>query len=293
MPSLTLIRHRLRGPQLRGYFLRELRLLAAAALLAATLPAQEPSANLQFPPPPRDGALIHGRVIDAAGEPVFGVEVITSRMDAPPGVALTIGRAVSRSDGYFHLTGLNAGTYILCVDPQGKPFLDPCEWSPQPLTVQLEENGIIHDIDLPLEAADLVTIEVEDPTDALGKLAATSAESAPQTALAGIALNAAAPAESVKPAGNLLLGLRTRTGALSPARLAATDKQTKKLRYIVPAPKATDLDVLLMPINLELRDKANTPLANRGSVVRVTKEAKAQKPQEEPIISLKLAKKGQ
>jgi hypothetical protein len=280
MPSLTLIRHRLRGPQLRGHFLRELRLLAAAALLAASLPAQEPSANLQFPPPPRDGALIHGRVIDAAGEPVFGVEVITSRMDAPPGVALTIGRAVSRSDGYFHLTGLNAGTYILCVDPQGKPFLDPCEWSPQPLTVQLEENGIIHDIDLPLEAADLVTIEVEDPTDALGKLAATSAESTPQSALAGTA-------------GNLLLGLRTRTGALSPARLAATDKQSKKLRYIVPAPKATDLDVLAMPINLELRDKANTPLANRGSVVRVTKEAKAQKPQEEPIISLKLAKKGQ
>jgi hypothetical protein len=188
---------------------------------------------------------------------------------------------------------LNAGTYRLCVDPQGKQFLDPCEWSAEPLTVQLEENGIIHDIPLPLEAADLVTIEVEDQTDALGKLAANlSPDPGPRTTDPGASF-AAAPAESAKPAGNLLLGLRTRTGALSPARLATIDKQSRKLRYIVPAPKDADLDVLAMPINLELRDKANTPLASRGSVVRVTKEQKAQKTNDEPIVALTLSRKGQ
>jgi hypothetical protein len=265
----------------------------ALALLCLVLPALGQQSESPFPivPPQRQGAVIQGRVLDAQGKPVFGVSVFTSRLDGPPSSPLTTARVQTGIDGYFTLDGLAPSTYRLCVDPQGKQFLDPCEWSTEPLTVQLEENGIIHDIPLPLEAADLVTIEVEDPTDALGKLAATlSPDPGPRTTDPGASF-AAAPAESLKPAGNLLLGLRTRTGALSPARLATTDKQSKKLRYIVPAPKATDLDLLAMPINLELRDKANTPLASRGSLTRLTKAQREQKPASSPVLELSIQKK--
>lgn len=264
---------------------RWLHLVAASAILAAAMPAQEPSGALQFPPPPRDGAVIHGRAVDAAGEPVFGVEVVTSRIDALPGVPLTIGRAVTRMDGYFNLTGLNAGTYRLCVDPRGKEYLDPCEWSESPVTVQLEENGVVHDLDLSLESAELVTVEVEDQTDALGKLAAAEA------ARSRTETGSAAP--TAKAQGALILGLRTRTGNLSMARLAAVDKQTKKLRYRISAPEGEDLAVVLMPVNLTLRDSNRLAVAERGGVMRISKEQMAGKNQGAPAIALTLARKGE
>mgnify|MGYP001092728542 CR=1 FL=1 len=273
MPSLALVRHRSRW----------LHVVAASAMLAAALPAQEPGGNLHFPPPPRDGAVIHGRVTDAAGEAVFGVEVVTNRMDAPPGVALTIGRAVTRPDGYFSLTGLNAGTYRLCADPQGKPYLDPCEWSESPVTVQLEENGVVHDLDLPLEAAEFLSIEVEDQTDALGKLAASEA--------ARVRAETGRAVATAKAQGSLILGLRPRAGSLSVARLWTVDKQTKKLRYRIPAPRNEDLDVVLMPAGVDLRDAAARKLAARGSVARVSDAQRKQKAPAAPDLTLTLERK--
>jgi hypothetical protein len=127
---------------------------------------------------------------------------------------------------------------------------------------------------------------VEDQTDALGKFAA--AEAARTRAETG----STTPAESVKSAGALILGLRTRTGNLSMARLATVDAQTKKLRYTMVAPTSEDLDVVLMPVNLELADKAAKKLADRGSIVRISKEQVAQKAKEEPAIAVTLARKG-
>lgn len=305
---------------------RPLRACAAALLFAVAVLGQQESKD-PFPmlPPVQDGAVVHGRVIDATGNPVMGVAIFTSRIDAPTGSPLTIGRETTGIDGYFSLSGLAPATYRLCLDPQGKQYLDPCEWSEAPVTVQLERNGLIRGIDVPVEEADIVSIEVEDQADTLGKFAAAAAREAANAAQINAALgriatqgrtanqgrtgaqqSASAPnatpeagsraAEAAAPTarkaeGALILGLRTRTGNLSMARLATADQQTKKLRYQIPAPRNEDLDVVLMPINLELRDKANTPLANRGSLTRLTKTQREEMPASSPVLELSVQKK--
>ena len=285
MSSLVNDCRALRGPRLvRGSaVLAAAILLAAALLLVAALAAQQPGGDLQFPAPPRDGAVIHGRAVDAAGEPIFGVEVVTSRIGAPPGVPLTIGRAVTRADGYFNLTGLRAGTYRLCVDAQGKRYLDPCEWSEAPVTVQLEENGVVHDLDLSLESAELVTVEVEDQTDALGKFAAAEA--------ARVRVETGSVVAPRKAQGALIVGLRTRTGNLSRARLETVDGQTKKLRYRILAPEGEDLGVVLMPVGVDVKDQAARKLAERGALVRVTDAQRKQKNPSAADLALTLERK--
>lgn len=260
--------------------LRRTYLLLLVVVLARGLSAQESagSGNFSFRPPPRDGAVIHGIVINPAGNPVFGVDVISSRIDAPsPATSLTVARATSRLDGNFSLTGLNPGTYRLCVDPMGKEFLDPCEWSESPVTVQVEENGVVQNLEVFLEAAEMVTLEVDDQADTLGKLTDRSVGSETQS----------------KPEGILILGLRTRTGNLSRARIATANKQTKKLRYIVPAPKDEDLEVMLMPVGVDVKDQADRAMPERGALLRISKEAKAEKPSGEAVIAVTLARKGQ
>lgn len=180
-------------------------------------------------PPAQDGAVLNGRVLDAEGKPVMGVTVFTSRIDAQTDAPLTVGRERTGIDGYFSFSGLAPATYRLCIDPEGKQYLDPCEWSEEPVTVQLERNGLIQNLEVLVEDAGIVTIEVEDQADVLGKFARAEA--------ARIRTETGSATATPKAQGALILGLRTRTGNLSMARLAAVDKETKKLRYRIPAPE--------------------------------------------------------
>lgn len=261
---------------------------ARAALcigLGAASGFSQQGAQSPFPmtPPAQDGAVLNGRVLDGEGKPVMGVTVFTSRIDASTDSPLTVGREQTGIDGYFSFSGLGPATYRLCIDPQGKPYLDPCEWSEAPVTVQLEPNGLIQGLEVAVEEAGIVTIEVEDQTDALGKFAA--AEAARVRAETG----GAAPA--AKAQGSLILGLRTRTGNLSMARLATADKETRKLRYRIPAPRNEDLDFVLMPAGVDLRDAAARKLAARGSVARVTEAQRREKAPSAPGLTLTLERK--
>lgn len=250
---------------------------------ASAFSQQEARSPFPMTPPAQDGAVLNGRVLDAEGKPVMGVTIFTSRIDAQTDSPLTIGRERTGIDGHFSLSGLGPATYRLCIDPEGKQYLDPCEWSEEPVTVQLERNGLIQNLEVLVEDADIVTIEVEDQTDALGKFAHAEAASAPT--------GAGSKAPTAKAQGALILGLRTRTGNLSMARLWTADKQTKKLRYMVPAPKGEDLDFLLMPVGVDLRDSAARMLAERGSVTRVTDAQRREKNPSVADLTLTLERK--
>lgn len=246
-----------------------LMLLALPATGQQSGDGQNPSYEL----PPRDGAVIHGRVVDAEGAPVFGLGVFTVRTGAPTDTTpLVIARSESRIDGYFNLTGLPPGTYQVCIEAYGKEYLNPCEWSEAPVTVQLEENGVVHDLDIPVESGETVLIEVEDPADSLGRLTDAAERAA-------------------KPSGSLIVGVRTRTGNLSRARLQLRDREAKKLRYAVQAPAGEDLELLLMPVNVDLETKDRQRLNERGSTIQVTREERDEKPKDEPLLSLSVAGK--
>ena len=39
---------------------------------------------------------------------------------------------VSGADGSYSIGGLAAGSYLVCAQAEGRPLLDPCEWSDKP-----------------------------------------------------------------------------------------------------------------------------------------------------------------
>jgi hypothetical protein len=96
------------------------RLLICLCLPAASLFAQAGS--------------LAGSVTDEGNSPIAGAFIIANR-DALPAAS---GRATSAAAGAFLVSGLPAGSYTVCVQVPGGGFLDTCEWSTTPLTVDVK-----------------------------------------------------------------------------------------------------------------------------------------------------------
>src|SRR5207247_167164 len=86
------------------------------------------------------GAL-SGTVVDDSGKPVAAA--VLASMPGTKGSAPVNVRAQAAADGTFSMTGLQAGTYTVCVQVKGGGYLDPCTWSPVAPTVQIDAGQTV------------------------------------------------------------------------------------------------------------------------------------------------------
>lgn len=113
------------------------------------------------------GASIAGTVQDSAtAKPISGAWVIAKRSGLPPAAK----NVASGADGTFQIPGLASGTYTLCVEAQGDQYLDPCQWNGSPTAVTLTAGQTASSVTLKLTAASLLTIQIQDPQNALNQL---------------------------------------------------------------------------------------------------------------------------
>jgi len=106
-----------------------------------------------------DAASISGVVLDAAtNKPVPAALVLAVRTGLPP----LAGNTRSGGDGAFQISRLPAGTYSLCVQVQGAPYLDPCEWNARPTTVTLLSGQPATGVSIRLRAGSILNIRVQD-----------------------------------------------------------------------------------------------------------------------------------
>jgi hypothetical protein len=111
-------------------------------------------------------ASIAGKVLDAkTAKPISAAWVFANRAGAPPLVKNT----KSGGDGAFQIQGLPAGTYSLCVQVAGDQYLDPCSWANTPTSVALTAGQAATGVSLKLAAASILSIQVQDPQNALGQ----------------------------------------------------------------------------------------------------------------------------
>jgi len=109
---------------------------------------------------------IAGKVLDAkTAKPISAAWVIANRAGAPPLMKNT----KSGGDGAFQIQGLTAGTYSICVQAAGDQYLDPCQFNGSPTTVTLTSGQTASGIAVTLTAASILTIQVQDPQQALSQ----------------------------------------------------------------------------------------------------------------------------
>ncbi len=110
--------------------------------------------------------------------------VVTARSNAPGGAGF---RARAAADGKFTIPNLPAGAYTLCAVAEPPGYVDPCEWSVQPLTVQLAEGQAATGAALVVKKGGALRVRLNDPDKVLGQTPA------PNQAAAGVLLGVFTP----------------------------------------------------------------------------------------------------
>lgn len=108
-------------------------------------------------------ASIQGLVTDAkTNKPIPAANVIAS--GARAGLSL---HTKTGGNGAFRIAGLAAGKYTLCVQVVSDQYLDPCQWNGNPTVLNLIAGQSAAGISLKLNAASVLTVQVQDPQKAL------------------------------------------------------------------------------------------------------------------------------
>ena len=164
---------------------------------------------------------ISGTAKGPVGEPVASAIISYLRMaplnQSAPSRAL---RVTSDAKGAFTLTGIAAGSYMLCVQtPSTLAWLDPCQWSDDPLIVSVAPGQQFANIVLRVQKAVVLKIHV---TDASGLVSAN---------------------EGKIPGGHLVVGTWTKRSIFLDAALASQTKNSRILQIAVPDSVALKIGV--------------------------------------------------
>lgn len=250
----------------RGNEWRACLLLVAAGVACMTAMAQQ------------KGATLRGRVVDEAGNGVFGAVVqpaqVATETSQPQGVTV---RAQSGIDGSFTLEDVGPGRYRLCVQKLGSELLDPCEWAipdakgnavvEMDVSGSAEQAGIV----VPVAMGELLRVTVQDPQAARMLL---STDGTRRTTM-------------------LYLAVR---GPHGTRRLPLLRETAEGAEYATAVPKGQDVDVFVAGVNLDIAAKANaseaaTPVTPRGNVITISRTARAGKTDGEAHLTLTVAAK--
>lgn len=242
-------------------------MLLAAGLLCAIAAAQE------------KGATLRGRVVDEAGNGVFGAVVqpaqVATETSQPQRVTA---RAQTEIDGSFVLGGVAPGRYRLCVQKLGSELLDPCEWSVPGAKTNAVAEVEVHGEDqegivVPVTMGEVLRVAVEDPQAA--------------RALRG--------KDGARRAAVLYLAVRGPNGM---RRLPLLRETPEGAEYATAIPKGRDVEVFVAGVNLNIATKANAgdaamAVAARGNVIPVPSAARAAKSAKEAHLTLMVAAKAE
>jgi Carboxypeptidase regulatory-like domain len=101
---------------------------------------------------------VQGVVRDEGGKAVRNVRVIAAPQPAGAGV-----QTQTDGQGVFNLTGVAAGTYLLCVQDPANQHLDPCYWSSSPRQVTIAAGQTITNQVVTALSATTLEVQVQDP----------------------------------------------------------------------------------------------------------------------------------
>ena len=133
--------------------------------------------------------------------------------------------ATSGADGSYQISGLAAGTYKLCAVIASGDYLDPCVWAAAPPQVSLAVGQTAAGTNLKLQAATMLRVRVDDPSQHL------------QSVLP----NAAKP--------HILIGVLTAEGNF--VTVAATAKNASGIDYQAAIPYDTPLKLSAVSRNVK------------------------------------------
>ena len=176
---------------------------------------------------------IRGLVVNEGGGPLEGAFVVADRI--PPATRFSQ-TAKSGPGGVFQVQGLPPGTYRLCAQVPGAPYLDPCHWSVTPTTVTLSAGQSSVGNLIVLRKASKLLIRIQDPNHHLS------------------------PRSSLVDPPEIVMGVGTPAGTTYPARLASTDRSGRT--YQVPVPFDAPLTLTLSAARLRINDERGLALPN-------------------------------
>lgn len=152
------------------------------------------------------------------------------------------GRAEIGPTGTFTISGLNDGTYILCVQTQRTTWLNPCEWGEKGAIVSLSQSGRGQTVSIVLTKGAIITIQVNDTSNYLND-------------------------EGKTPGVHLLIGVPTDAHFFQQAWVASQGSKGRVYQVLVPFDRLTRISVA--SAIFQLADTANLPLARMGNTLSV------------------------
>lgn len=188
-------------------------------------------------------ASIAGTVVDAkTHKPIPAALVMTIRSGPPPLSRNTR----TGADGAFQIRDLPPGKFSICVQTPGHTYLDPCEWDGSPTAVTLVSGQAATGISIPLIAASILSIRVQDV----------------QKALSQVTKDGRRP--------ELTVGVWGPKGLYYPARVsgvpvAANLQGGATYNYQIAVPRDRALKLYVASRDLKLGDAAGAALAGNGS----------------------------
>jgi len=148
--------------------------------------------------------------------------------------------AVTASDGSFTLSGLAAGTYVVCAENASRALLNPCFWSAKTTRFTLAPGGTVTGVSLVAEMGVALNIRVND---AMGLMASNPKRD------------------------DVLIGVKPPAGPALPSQLLSVDSTGKT--FTVLAPQKQLARILVYSANFSLSDNQGDSFATPNVAITV------------------------
>jgi hypothetical protein len=211
--------------------------------------------------------VITGTLTGEDGTPIIGASV-TLQSASPLSVMVrqrpqSIWNVRSGDAGEFRFEGLSVGSYRLCAQAPGTPWLNPCEWNFTVPTASLTEKLPNATIKVALKKGAVVPIRLDDETQLLEKYEGKTA------------------------GAHLLIGVGTKGSTFQVALTASKDFSGSLRQVVIPF----DITVNLVVASsfFKLTDAAGTPLSKTTTGAGTAIPILVPSGTAAPILRLKIA----
>jgi hypothetical protein len=185
-------------------------------------------------------ASISGTLTGDDGAALAGIVTVLKTV-AP----MASGRAEAGKDGKFTISNLTSGTYTVCAAVTGRVYMDPCAWSPVPVTVAVTAGQPVTGYRLIVTKGEPVQVRLNDPGSALG-----------------------AVAQPNQPAPHVQLGFFTARGLFEPMVETSKDATGHNLQGFIPP--NTPVPLYVGGKGVQIADSTGKTLNPSGTSITVS-----------------------
>ena len=203
--------------------------------------------HAQIKLPPLVESAISGVVVGSDGSS-FAAVVTAGRTATPP----ARGRVVTGPNGTFTITGLTAGTYMLCAYAKAGGYLDPCVWNRDAPTVDVGANQTVTGQRIVLAKGSPLQVRLNDATQTL----------------------ATAEAHGVTPgvvSPHVMLVVIAERHIWVPLSIIGQDGSGRDLKVAIPFDK--DVRLLMLGSGVQVKDASGAAVNLAGTTVTVNHPA--------------------